>query len=166
MTTSKHEALLNNGSPFTIWVDADACPKMIKEILFRAALRTKTMVTLVANQFLHLPPSPYLKTLRAAAGFDMADNLIIQHVQPGELVVTADIPLANEVVNKKAIALNPRGELYTQDNIKRRLTMRNLNEELRSSGLNIGGPPPLSKKELHAFAQQLDHYLHSITGTS
>ncbi len=142
-----------------IWVDADACPNVIKEILFRAANRTKTLVTLVSNQPLISPPSMFIKRIHVSAGFDVADNQIIQLMQAGDLVITADIPLANAVVGKGGLALNPRGELYLKNNIKQRLTMRNLNEELRGTGVLIGGPSKLSKKEIETFANCLDRFL-------
>ncbi len=142
-----------------IWVDADACPNVVKDILFRAAERTKTNLTLVANQPVKIPPSRYIKTVRVANGFDVADKEIIEQLGPGDLVVTADIPLAAEVVEKGAHALNPRGELYTEENIRQRLAMRNLMDELRSSGINTGGPPTFSHKERQAFANHLDRLL-------
>lgn len=142
-----------------IWVDADACPKMIKEILFRAAVRTQTLTILVSNQFLITPISPFIKKIQVSAGFDVADNQIVKDMDSGDLVITADIPLAHEVVNKGGIALNPRGERYTSDNIKQRLSIRNLNEELRSSGINTGGPPKISQKEIQIFANNLDKIL-------
>ncbi len=142
-----------------IWVDADACPNVVKDILFRAAERTKTNLTLVANQPVKIPPSRYIKTVRVANGFDVADKEIIEQLGPGDLVVTADIPLAAEVVEKGAHALNPRGELYTEENIRQRLAMRNLMDELRSSGVNTGGPPTFSHKERQAFANHLDRLL-------
>ena len=142
-----------------IWVDADACPNLIKEILFRAAERVKVPLTLVANQYLRTPPSTLIKAVQVPAGFDVADNYIAQHVQPGELVITADIPLAAEVVDKQALALNPRGELYTKENVQQRLSMRNFMDELRSSGVNTGGPASLSAQDRQAFANQLDRLL-------
>jgi len=142
-----------------IWVDADACPNVVKDILFRAAERTKTALTLVANQAVKIPPSRYIRTVRVANGFDVADKEIIEQLGPGDLVVTADIPLAAEVVEKGAHALNPRGELYTEENIRQRLAMRNLMDELRSSGINTGGPATFSHKERQAFANNLDRLL-------
>ncbi|UYM17342.1 YaiI/YqxD family protein [Endozoicomonas euniceicola] len=142
-----------------IWVDADACPNLIKEILFRAAERVKVPLTLVANQYLRTPPSTLIKAVQVPAGFDVADNYIAQHVQPGELVITADIPLAAEVVGKQALALNPRGELYTKENVQQRLSMRNFMDELRSSGVDTGGPSSLSAQDRQAFANQLDRLL-------
>lgn len=142
-----------------IWVDADACPNVIKSILYKAAERVKVDVTLVSNQFLTVPPSPYLRTLQVPHGFDVADGRIVHEVRPGDLVITADIPLADAVVAKGAQALNPRGELYTVDNIRQRLATRNFMEELRSSGVQTGGPPPLGLPERQAFANALDRVL-------
>jgi uncharacterized protein YaiI (UPF0178 family) len=142
-----------------IWVDADACPAVIKEILFRAAERTKTETTLVANQLMRVPPSPYLRALQVPAGFDVADNRIAQEVQPGDLVITADIPLASQVIERGGFALNPRGEFYTPDNIRQRLTMRNFMEELRGSGVDISGPSAFSQSDRQAFAAELDRFL-------
>ncbi len=142
-----------------IWVDADACPNVIKDILFRAAERAKVSVTLVANQPLRTPPSLYIKTCQVSAGFDVADNYIAQQVQAGDLVITADIPLAAQVIERKGHALNPRGELYTVDNIRQRLGMRNFMEELRNSGVMTGGPASLNHSDRQAFANQLDRLL-------
>ena len=142
-----------------IWVDADACPNIIKEILFRAANRTKTILTLVSNSPLRSPPSLFIKKLQVNAGFDVADNKIVQLVQADDLVITADIPLAAAVVEKGGIALNPRGELYTEINIKQRLSIRNFSESVRSTGILIGGPATLSKKEIQNFANRLDQWL-------
>ena len=142
-----------------IWVDADACPGVIKEILFRAAQRTEVAVTLVANQSVRIPPSPHIKMIQVASGFDVADNEIVKRVSPGDLVITADIPLAAEAIEKGGNALNPRGELYTADNIKNRLTMRDFMDTLRSSGIDTGGPPALNQGDRKAFANQLDRFL-------
>ena len=142
-----------------IWVDADACPKIIKDVLFRAAIRTKTTITLVANAFLTFPNSPFIHSIRVEKGFDSADNYIVAHLKAHDLVITADIPLAAEVVAKHGIALNPRGEIYTDNNIKQRLTMRDMNEQLRSTGERMGGPSVLSIKEKTAFANALDRWL-------
>ena len=142
-----------------IWVDADACPNLIKEILFRASERVQVPLTLVANQYLRTPPSTLIKAVQVPAGFDVADNYIAQHVQPDDLVITADIPLAAEIVDKQALALNPRGELYTKENIQQRLSMRNFMDELRSSGVDTGGPSSLSAQDRQAFANQLDRLL-------
>jgi len=142
-----------------IWVDADACPKVIKEILYRAAIRRKTLMILVANQPLYTPSSPFIKKRLVGAGFDVADQEIIQHAEAGDLVITADIPLADAVIHKGCIALDPRGELYTPNNIKQRLSMRNFNAELRGAGILTGGPPTLNKKDSHTFANALDKFL-------
>ena len=142
-----------------IWVDADACPVVIKEILFRAADRTGTATTLVANQPLRVPPSPNLRFLQVSAGFDVADNEIVRRVEPGDLVITADIPLAAEAIDKGAVALSPRGDLYTRDNIRARLNMRDFMESLRSSGIDTGGPAAMNHGDRKAFADQLDRLL-------
>ena len=142
-----------------IWVDADACPKVIKEILFRAAERVHLPMTLVANKPLQTPSSRLIKTVRVDGGFDVADNYIVQHLEQGDLVITADIPLAAEVVEKEAHALNPRGTFYTRDNIKERLAMRDLMDELRGSGIQAGGPKALSHADRQSFANQLDRFL-------
>ena len=139
-----------------IWVDADACPKVIKEILFRVAERTKITVTLVANQSLSTPPSAFIKSIRVSSGFDVADNYIVQQANKDDLVITADIPLAAEVIEKGAHALNPRGELYSTETIKQKLVMRDLMDELRGSGEVTGGPPPLNQRDRREFANQLD----------
>lgn len=144
-----------------IWVDADACPSVIKEILFRAAQRTRTSVTLVANQFIRVPPSPFIKSLQVPAGFDVADNEIVKRVASGDLVITADIPLAAEVIEKGAQALSPRGELHTADNIRQRLNMRDFMDTMRASGVQTGGPPAMSQSDRQAFANHLDRLLAS-----
>lgn len=144
-----------------IWVDADACPVVIREILFRAAERTRTQVTLVANQPIRVPGSRYLRTVQVPAGFDVADNEIVRRAQAGDLVVTADIPLAAEVIANGAHALNPRGELYTKESIGQRLNMRDFMDTLRASGIQTGGPPPLGQVERQAFANNLDRLLAS-----
>ena len=142
-----------------IWIDADACPLVIKEILFRAAERKSCMLTLVANKTLRIPSSPFIRTLQVPSGFDVADNKIVELVQAGDLVVTADIPLAAEVLAKDAHVINPRGDFYTKDNIRERLSMRHLMEELRSSGIDTGGPAPFSQRDRQLFANQLDRFL-------
>lgn len=142
-----------------IWVDADACPGVIKEILFRCAQRTGILTTLVANQLLRVPPSPHIRALQVEAGFDVADNRIARDVQPGDLVITADIPLAAQVIEKGASALNPRGERYTPDNIRERLAMRDFMMELRSSGVETGGPSALGSADRQRFAAALDRCL-------
>ncbi len=142
-----------------IWVDADACPKVIKDILFRAAQRTNTRMTLVANQFMSTPAGALIDSIQVASGFDVADNAIVSKLQPGDLVITADIPLAADVIDKNAWALNPRGELYTRENIRQRLSMRDFMESLRSSGIQTGGPAALDNADRQAFANQLDRFL-------
>lgn len=142
-----------------IWVDADACPVAIKEILFRCADRRNISVTLVANQTLRIPKSQNISFIKVSAGFDVADNEIVKQMNSGDLVITADIPLASEVIEEGGIALNPRGDLYTQENVKSRLAMRNLMDTLRSGGMDTGGPAALNKKDIQAFANQLDRWL-------
>lgn len=139
-----------------IWVDADACPKVVKEILFRVAQRAKIQVTLVANQSLATPPSEFINSIRVSAGFDVADNYIVQQVKKEDLIITADIPLAAEVIEKGGHALNPRGELYSTETIKQKLVMRDLMDQLRGSGEVTGGPPPLNQRDRREFANQLD----------
>ena len=142
-----------------IWVDADACPSAIKEILFRAAERQRLQVTLVANQALRIPPSSYLRVIQVPAGLDVADKRIVELLAPEDLVITADIPLAAAVIEKGGHALNPRGELYTKDNIRERLSMRNFMDELRGSGVATGGPAALNQRDRQTFANSLDSFL-------
>lgn len=142
-----------------IWVDADACPNMIKEILYRAAERKQLLLTLVANRFLTIPPSKVISAVQVPGGFDVADNYIVKHLQQDDLVITADIPLAAEVITKNAHAINPRGELYTKENIKERLAMRDFMEELRSTGQSAEGPSPLGLRDKQDFANALDRLL-------
>jgi uncharacterized protein len=142
-----------------IWVDADACPNVIKDILFRAAERASVQVTLVANQWIQTPPSRYIRSIQVGAGADVADSEIVRRLGPRDLVVTADIPLAALVLEKGALALNPRGELYTADTIAQRLSMRNFMDELRGAGVNTGGPATLNARDRQAFANQLDQWL-------
>jgi len=142
-----------------IWVDADACPVVIKEIIFRAAERTQTETTLLANHYLKVPPSKVISFVQVSSGFDVADDEIVKRAEKNDLVVTADIPLAAEVVEKGCIALNPRGELYTASNIKQRLNMRDFMDTLRSSGIQTEGAPPLSQNDRQAFANNLDKWL-------
>ena len=142
-----------------LWVDADACPVVIKEILFRAAERTHSQLTLVANQPIRVPSSQYIKTVQVPAGFDVADDEIVKRVEAGDLVITADIPLAAEVIEKGGHALNPRGELYTEENIRARLNIRDFMDTLRASGINTGGPPAISQSDRQAFANNLDRFL-------
>ncbi|MEE9335960.1 MAG: YaiI/YqxD family protein [Granulosicoccaceae bacterium] len=143
----------------TIWVDADACPGAIREILFKASQRTKIPLTLVANHTQQTPRVPWISFVQVASGFDVADDEIVKRVQPGDLVITGDVPLAAEVVEKKALALNPRGELYSEENIKQRLNMRDFMDTMRSSGIQSGGPAAMGPRERQAFANQLDKYL-------
>jgi hypothetical protein len=142
-----------------IWVDADACPNPIKEILFRAAERSGLALVLVANHEVRIKPSRHISFLRVSAGFDVADNEIVQRLAAGDLVITSDIPLAAEIIDKQALALSPRGELFSADNIKARLSMRDLLESLRSSGIDTGGQAPLNHGDRKAFADQLDRII-------
>ncbi len=142
-----------------IWVDADACPNAIKEILYRVAERMPVMVTLVANQALQIPRSLYIRTVQVPSGFDVADNYIVEKSKTGDLVVTADIPLAAELIARGRIVLNPRGELYSEDNIRERLNMRDFLDTLRGGGVTTGGPTPFSQADRMAFANQLDRLL-------
>ncbi len=146
-----------------IWVDADACPTVIKEILYRAADRKQVLLTLVANQPLRVPNSRFIRTVQVMQGPDVADNEIVQRLLPGDLVITADIPLADEIITKGGAALNPRGEMYTAATIKARLNMRDFMETLRGSGIQTGGPPALSQMERKTFADQLDRWLQRNT---
>lgn len=142
-----------------IWVDADACPKPVKEILFRAAVRTAVPLVLVANQALHVPPSPHIRAVQVAKGFDVADDEIVRRVGVGDLVITADIPLAAEVIGRGGVVLTPRGEYYDRHNIQAALTMRNFMDTLRSSGVETGGPAAFSPGDRQAFASRLDKWL-------
>ncbi len=143
----------------TIWVDADACPVVIKEILFRAAERTKVELVLVANQAMRVPPASNIRSIQVSSGFDVADDEIVKRVQVDDLVITSDIPLAAEVIEKGGHALSSRGEAFSKENIRGRLNIRDFLDTLRSSGIQSGGPPPLSQRERQAFANQLDRYL-------
>lgn len=147
-----------------IWVDADACPVVIKEILFKAAERTGVQLTLVANQPVRVPPSRFIHSIQVASGFDVADNEIVKRLETGDLVITGDIPLAAEVIEKKGHALNPRGEMYTTENIKARLNIRDFMDSLRGSGINTGGPPALSQNDRKSFADHLDRLLAKHAG--
>ena len=142
-----------------IWVDADACPVVIRQILFRAAERAKVMVILVANQAIQHPNSGYVRAIQVSRGFDVADNEIVLQAAAGDLVVTSDIPLAADVLNKNGHALTPRGERFTQNNIQARLTMRDFMDTLRGSGEHSGGPAPLSAADRRAFANELDGFI-------
>lgn len=143
----------------SIWVDGDACPKVVKAILFKAATRTQTMLWIVSNHFFHIPVSPFIKRKIVESGFDQADQYILSHLQKNDLLITSDIPLADAAISKKATVLNPRGKVYTVDNIKQILAARNLNETLRDSGLISGGSTQISKKEIQNFSNHLDHFL-------
>jgi hypothetical protein len=142
-----------------IWVDADACPGVIKDILFRAAKRTGTALTLVANRPISVPAFGNIRTIQVASGFDVADNEIVKRLEAGDLVITADIPLAAEVIAKGGNALNPRGELYTDENVRARLSMRDFMDTLRASGVNTGGPPAINQRDRQNFANNLDRFL-------
>ncbi|WP_322105540.1 YaiI/YqxD family protein [Paraburkholderia sp. J41] len=142
-----------------ILVDADACPGVIKEMLFRAAKRAEIVVTLVANQFLRTPPSPFIKAIQVSAGFDVADARVVELATAGDLVITADIPLAAAVLERGAHALDPRGNWFTRDNIQERLTMRDVMDQLRNSGVETGGPAPFGARDSKAFASQLDRFI-------
>ncbi len=142
-----------------IWVDADACPVVIKEILYRAAQRAEIVMTLVANKPLCTPPSPFIRAIQVPMGFDVADNRIAQEVRPGDLVITADIPLAAMIVERGAHGLNPRGEFYSTETISERLAVRNLMDELRTSGVDVGGPAPIAQADRQQFANRLDRFL-------
>jgi uncharacterized protein YaiI (UPF0178 family) len=149
-----------------IWVDADACPSVIKDILFKAAERTGVQTTLVANRPLRIPLSPHIKFVQVAAGQDVADNEIARRLSTGDLVITGDIPLAAEVVEKGGHALNPRGELYNAENVGSRLNVRDFLDTLRASGIDTGGPPALSKRERQLFANHLDKFLSTYARKS
>lgn len=142
-----------------VLVDADACPAVIKDMLFRAARRAEVQVTLVANQYLRTPPSPFIKSIQVPAGFDAADARVVELVAAGDLVITADIPLAAAVIERGAHALDPRGNWFTRENIKERLTMRDVMDQLRNAGIDTGGPAPFSARDSKAFAGQLDRFL-------
>ena len=142
-----------------IWVDADACPVVIKDILFRASERTAVQVTLVANHHMRIPPLRTVSFLQVPSGFDVADNEIVKRLDAGDLVITSDIPLAAEAIEKGGTALSPRGELYTKSNIRARLNMRDFMETLRSTGVDTGGPPALNQSDRMAFANHLDKIL-------
>ena len=145
-----------------IWVDADACPGVIKEIIYRAAERRQIPTTLVANQMLRTPPSKFIRAIQVPSGFDVADAHIVDQLAAGDLVVTADIPLASLVIGRGGHALNPRGEMYTTATIQERLSMRNFMEELRGAGVETGGPSAFSQADRQAFANQLDRFLAKI----
>jgi len=145
-----------------IWVDLDACPVVIRDMLHRAAERTETLVTFVANQFIRTPPSKYIKFIQVSKGFDVADNEIVNRLETGDLVVTGDIPLAAEVIEKGGLALNHRGEFYTPENIREALNMRDFMDSLRSSGIETGGQSALNQSDRQAFANQLNKCLGKL----
>ena len=145
--------------PVTVWVDADACPNAVKEVLYRAADKRQVSVILVANQFLRTPPSRFISSVQVEAGFDVADNAIVERLSAGDLVITQDIPLADDIVRKGGSALSPRGMLYTKENIKDHLSRRDMLDELRGTGVITGGPPALDKKDVQNFANALDRFL-------
>lgn len=147
-----------------IWVDADACPVAIKEILFKAAERTRVQTTLVANQPIRVPPSRFIRSVQVSSGFDVADNEIVDRADTGDLVITADIPLAAEIIAKGAYVLSPRGEMFTTENIKARLNIRDFMDTLRGSGVDTGGPPPLNQNDRKSFADHLDRLLAKHAG--
>lgn len=149
-----------------IWVDADATPAVIKDILFRAAERVRVPMILVANKLLRVPPSPYIRALQVPGGFDVADREIARRLEAGDLVVTADIPLAAQVIEQGGHALNPRGEFYSRENIRERLNMRDFMEGLRGSGVAVSGPPTFSQADRQAFANQLDRFLARLAKAS
>ena len=148
-----------------IWVDADACPVVIKEILFKAAERTQLQLTLVANQPVAVPRSRYISSIQVASGFDVADNEIVERLNAGDLVITGDIPLAADVIEKGGLALSPRGEMFTTENIKARLNIRDFMDTLRGSGINTGGPPALNQTDRKSFADHLDRLLARHAGS-
>ena len=144
---------------FKVWVDADACPKMVKEVVFKACNKLQIELILVANSYMQIPESPFIRLIIVENGDDVADQYIVDNLDENDLVITADIPLAAEAIEKGALALNPRGELYTKDSIQARLTMRNFMETMRSSGEQISGPDAFHQRDRQAFANQLDQWL-------
>lgn len=142
-----------------IWVDADACPNVIKNILFKAAERTQIPCILVANQKIQTPPSSFISSRQVSQGFDVADDYIVQNIEAGDLAITADIPLAAEIIDKEAIAINPRGEIYNKENIKQRLAMRDFMDQMRGAGIQSGGPATFNQQDRMAFANSLDKLL-------
>jgi uncharacterized protein YaiI (UPF0178 family) len=147
---------------FRVWVDADACPKPVKEAIFKAAYRLKLNVCLVANHYQQIPPGPYFKFIQVEQGADVADMYIVEHINKNDLAITADIPLAALIVEKEAIAINPRGELYTEENIRERLSVRDFMQELRDGGVDTGGPPPFGPKDKEKFTNSLDRILTKL----
>jgi len=145
-----------------LWIDADACPNQVKEIMYKAANRKQIQLTLVANQYINIPKSPFIKMTQVESGFDVADDYIVEHVEPNDLVITSDIPLADELITKGAQVLTSRGEAFTKQNIKQKLNMRDFMETMRSSGIQSGGPPPLNAQDIQQFANALDRYLSKV----
>lgn len=152
---------LSDGVCMKIWVDADACPNPVKEIIFRTAVRLSINTILVANQYLRVPPSKFIQAIQVSGGFDVADDYIVEHAEAGDLAITADIPLAAELVEKEVHVLNPRGDAYTPDNVRQQLVMRDFMETMRGSGLVQGGPSAYGEREKQAFANALDRFLHA-----
>ncbi len=154
------------GRELKIWVDADACPVVIKEVLFKAAVRTGVKLTLVANQTVRIPTSPLIRFVQVASGFDVADNEIVKRLEQGDLIITSDIPLAADAIKKGGFALSPRGEFYDTENIRMRLNMRDFMDTLRGSGIDTGGPPALSQTDRKMFADHLDRFLARHANTA
>ena len=148
-----------------IWLDNDGCPQIVRDVVFKASQKRNLAVAVVANRFMHVPTGGLIQMITVSGSFDAADDYIADNAVPGDLVITADIPLASRIVNQGCTGLNPRGELYTTDNISARLTMRNMLDELRSTGVSTGGPAPLSLADRNAFANQLDRFLTSLSQT-
>ena len=160
--TSESQIETDPARPVAIWVDADACPLVVKDILIRAARRTGVMLTFVANQSISLPAFKNIKSVQVSSGFDVADDWIVQNAMKGDLVITQDIPLADEVITKGAMVVSTRGQQLTKENIKSRLNMRDFMETMRSSGIHSGGPPPMGQQDKQAFANKLDRWLRTI----
>lgn len=155
--------MTSNKPNFTIWIDADACPNMVKEIVYKAALKQGIQVILVANSYMQTPKSPHIKSVQVSKGADVADFYIVENACDKDLVITADIPLADLIVKKGAVAINPRGELYTEQNIRERLSLRDFMHNLRSSGVETGGPAPLGQKDKQAFANAFDRIVTKLS---
>ncbi|EQC43820.1 YaiI/YqxD family protein [Bacteriovorax sp. Seq25_V] len=150
---------MDNTINFKIWIDADACPKVIKEVVYKTCARTGVPVTLVANSYMTIPHSPLIRLIQVEQGADVADSYIVEHLEADDIIITADIPLASLVVEKGALAINPRGELYTEENISERLSMRDFMQDLRDSGMQTGGPAPFGPKDKESFANSLNKIL-------
>ena len=153
---------MGSQSSFKIWIDADACPRVIKEVIFKASFKFKIPVCLVANSYISVPPAPLISFVQVDQGADVADFYIVENVSKNDLVITADIPLAALVVEKGATAINPRGELYTEENVSERLSVRDFMKDLRDSGVDTGGPPPFSAKDKGLFANSLNRILVKV----